>query len=331
MPVHDAAVARMDQPVDAVLDLRLRWRRRPPRDPRPTAFDCTAFFVVVPLCVALWATAVGIGPARVLGFQYAFAYIGIQMLAAWGVNGVTALFATRLLRLVRLPVWACLLVGYALSWPPLYLFYLYEFELFGRLFPEIVSYHARPPVALNSEYLLHAVRYSFPFLPMWFGAIYGYRYLTGVEFFTSSRVSRVAPDDSPVSDRIEVAVAAAPDPAPQPEAPPTAIAPAAPPPFMSASRLPTADTILALKAEEHYIRIWSATGTDMIRYRFGDALQELAGRDGAQVHRSWWINWAAVRGWRQRGRSLELQLVNDQRVPVSLAYKAEVHRRLPSA
>lgn len=316
----------MDELAAAQLGSFDGWRLHQGRDLRPSPRDVLLFFVGLPLFVALWATAVGIGPARVLGFQYGYLYVSIQMLAAWCVNGMTALAASRLMKSIRPPLWAILLVGFALSWVPLYLFYRYHFALFSSVFPEIVAPATRPPIGWHADYLIHAARYSLPFVPMWLMAIYGYRFMTGVQFFAAAdanmhaRSGPVRPDrTAPVAER-----QAPPVPAPIPATPSR-------PAFLASSRLRRDELIIAIKAEEHYIRIWSRGGNDLIRYRFGDAVQEIDDRDGAQIHRSWWINWSAVTAWRQRGRSLELVLQNGLHVPVSLAYKAEAHRRLQAA
>jgi hypothetical protein len=294
-------------------------RAQPPsRDLRPGARDRVLFFLGLPLACALWATSVGIGPARVLGFQYGLAYVGTQMLAAFCGNGLAALAAAQMLRRFALPLWVVLLAGYALSWLPLYTFYLYHFAWFSHLFPEIVAPTNRPPTGFTTQYLFHAARYSLHFIPMWLAAVYGYRFLTGVQFFDagdSSRVPRAAPDAT-----VGHAVA--------PRSAGLTRDAADAPGFLAASRLPHGAVTLAIKAEEHYIRIWSASGTDMIRYRFSDAVRELADQDGAQVHRSWWISWDAVRNCRHRGRALELVLDNGLEVPVSLAYKADAQRQL---
>jgi hypothetical protein len=285
---------------------RTRWSPGFGNAPRaPTGRDRWFFFVGLPLFFALWATAVGIGPARVLPFHYGFLYIATQMTAAFCVNGLAAYTAALLLRRWPLPLWQVLLCGYALSWAPLYTFYLQHFHVFCAFFPEIIAPTNRPPAGMTAAYLLHVTRYSLPFAPMWLGAVYGYRFVTGVQFFVKpgSTVTRV----------------------PAPASPASALTVAA---FMAESRLPAGEKILAVAADEHYIRVWTASGSDMIRYRFSDAVGDLADRDGAQVHRSWWIDWSAVTGYGRRGKSVELMLANGLKIPVSLAYKAEVLRRM---
>ncbi|MCC2973422.1 LytTR family DNA-binding domain-containing protein [Massilia sp. IC2-476] len=82
--------------------------------------------------------------------------------------------------------------------------------------------------------------------------------------------------------------------------------------------------LLALSAEDHYLRIITAAGSDLILMRFADALVELGDSAGLQVHRSWWVAHGAVRSLgRDKGR-LSLTLHNGLEVPVSRTYVAAV-------
>ena len=71
--------------------------------------------------------------------------------------------------------------------------------------------------------------------------------------------------------------------------------------------------------------MWTDQGSDLIRFRFNDAMALLESSNGFQVHRSWWVNPASVRKVIRKGRSLELQIDDTLKVPVSLAYKAVVN------
>ena len=53
--------------------------------------------------------------------------------------------------------------------------------------------------------------------------------------------------------------------------------------------------IRAVQAEDHYLRIHTDRGSDLILMRLSDALDELEGLEGAQTHRSWWVAREAVR------------------------------------
>ncbi len=70
---------------------------------------------------------------------------------------------------------------------------------------------------------------------------------------------------------------------------------AAPPAFLE--RLPPrlrGAELYAVRAEDHYLRLYTSRGEDMILMRLADALTELEGLEGAQVHRSWWVARSAV-------------------------------------
>lgn len=93
------------------------------------------------------------------------------------------------------------------------------------------------------------------------------------------------------------------------------------------SRLPvkyrTAE-LYAVSAEDHYLRIHTSHGEELILMRLADALRELAGADGLQVHRSWWVAKAAVRDTRRQGGKLSLVLPSGKEAPVSRTFQAEV-------
>ncbi|MFN4183287.1 MAG: LytTR family DNA-binding domain-containing protein [Hyphomonas sp.] len=93
------------------------------------------------------------------------------------------------------------------------------------------------------------------------------------------------------------------------------------------SRLPvryrTAE-LYAVSAEDHYLRIHTSFGEELILMRLTDALRELAGADGLQVHRSWWVAKAAVRDTLRQGGKLSLMLASGKQAPVSRTFLADV-------
>ncbi len=109
----------------------------------------------------------------------------------------------------------------------------------------------------------------------------------------------------------------------------------APPPVAIATAPPTVETriafldrlpprlrgaaILAVEAEDHYLRVHTDQGSDLILLRLSDALGELAGLDGAQTHRSWWVARAAVRDVARSDGRATLTLEAGLKVPVSRA------------
>lgn len=78
--------------------------------------------------------------------------------------------------------------------------------------------------------------------------------------------------------------------------------------------------IHAVEAEDHYLRVHTDRGSDLILMRLTDAVTELDGLEGAQTHRSWWVARAAVvDAERGDGRAV-LTLKSGVRVPVSRTY-----------
>jgi DNA-binding LytR/AlgR family response regulator len=78
--------------------------------------------------------------------------------------------------------------------------------------------------------------------------------------------------------------------------------------------------IRAVQAEDHYLRIHTDRGSDLILMRLSDALEELNGLEGAQTHRSWWVARDAVRDVARGDGRATLTLDGDVTVPVSRRY-----------
>lgn len=75
--------------------------------------------------------------------------------------------------------------------------------------------------------------------------------------------------------------------------------------------------LVALEMEDHYLRVHTRLGSDLILLRMRDALSELDGLDGAQVHRSWWVARSAVERVERDGRNVLLVLCGGLHAPVA--------------
>jgi DNA-binding LytR/AlgR family response regulator len=75
--------------------------------------------------------------------------------------------------------------------------------------------------------------------------------------------------------------------------------------------------LIAVEAEDHYLRVHTDAGDELITARFGDALIELAGLAGYQTHRSWWVAAGAIEAVRWRRGRGELRLATGLTAPVS--------------
>ncbi|MFN3669743.1 MAG: LytTR family DNA-binding domain-containing protein [Brevundimonas sp.] len=78
--------------------------------------------------------------------------------------------------------------------------------------------------------------------------------------------------------------------------------------------------IRAVSSEDHYLRIHTDRGSDLVLMRLSDALVELEGLEGAQTHRSWWVAKDAVRGVSRGDGRATLTLEGGIEAPVSRRY-----------
>lgn len=78
--------------------------------------------------------------------------------------------------------------------------------------------------------------------------------------------------------------------------------------------------LIAIEAHDHYLKVHTDAGAELVAMRFGDALAELAQAHGWRVHRSWWVAADAVEGVRWRRGVGEMQLAGGLAAPVSRTY-----------
>ncbi|MDP1630742.1 MAG: LytTR family DNA-binding domain-containing protein [Caulobacter sp.] len=105
--------------------------------------------------------------------------------------------------------------------------------------------------------------------------------------------------------------------------PETHAGPAGSQPARFLARLPArlrGASLHAVQAEDHYLRLHTSKGQDLILMRLSDAVAELEGLEGAQVHRSWWVARDAVEDSRRGDGRAVLTLTGGVQVPVSRAY-----------
>ena len=96
---------------------------------------------------------------------------------------------------------------------------------------------------------------------------------------------------------------------------------APPPAFLE--RLPArlrGSALYAVEAEDHYLRLHTSKGADLILMRLSDAIDELEGIEGAQTHRSWWVARDGVDEARRADGRATLRLKDGAEVPVSRTY-----------
>lgn len=95
------------------------------------------------------------------------------------------------------------------------------------------------------------------------------------------------------------------------------------------SRLPSrlGEEIVALEAEDHYLRVHTILGSDLVLMRLSDAIAAIEPDRGLQVHRSWWVAQDAIRQIVRSEQRSHLRLRNGLLVPVGRTYSAAVRSR----
>lgn len=111
------------------------------------------------------------------------------------------------------------------------------------------------------------------------------------------------------------------DPAPEPE-PPT------PMPRLVARLEPQVQgDLLSMSVRNHYVDVQTTRGTGSVLMRFSDAISEVSPVDGAQIHRSHWVAWAAVAAVEKEDGKLFLRLHSGSRIPVSRNHRDKLEQR----
>lgn len=117
--------------------------------------------------------------------------------------------------------------------------------------------------------------------------------------------------------------------APVPERDQPEAEPAAAPPGVAASPLharlePGFPPILALAAEDHYVRVIAEGRSALVLMTLAEASALMPDEAGAQVHRSWWVAKSAVTGQQRSRRDVLLTLPGGVCAPVSRSRIADL-------
>ncbi|WP_371396867.1 LytTR family DNA-binding domain-containing protein [Fretibacter rubidus] len=75
--------------------------------------------------------------------------------------------------------------------------------------------------------------------------------------------------------------------------------------------------IYALSSEDHYVRIITSEGDDLVLMRLSDAIKEVAPLPGLSPHRSWWVAEGGTKTVKRIDGKTVITLANDISIPVS--------------
>ncbi len=103
------------------------------------------------------------------------------------------------------------------------------------------------------------------------------------------------------------------------------------PNFAERAGVSEANPIQHVTAEDHYVQVRTLSGTQRLLMRFSDALEQLQGLDGLQVHRSHWVSRAAIRRLDKRGSRFVIVLDDESEIPVSRGFQPSVVAGLAAA
>ena len=94
--------------------------------------------------------------------------------------------------------------------------------------------------------------------------------------------------------------------------------------FMALLPLEKRGELICLEMSDHYLKVYTDKGHEMLLMRFKDALAQLDQYPGLQTHRSWWVATSAIESLSKNGTKSILHLSNQLQVPVSKTYAEQV-------
>jgi hypothetical protein len=288
---------------------------------RPSKRELAFLYFVPPLLMAL---SLGMYRAGIgLPIPLSLALWSSVCLISWWLSEAFSHLSSRVLRPWHPPLWLVLTLGYLMN---LWISSLYNVPIVAALIeigqvprsPDLVAYFELERSLFDPNYLWMLLRAGAAGLVVWLTANLLFERLSGTDRFGTS----VAMAGTSVSRAAQM-------PAHLAQAAPPAVAPRelVLPRFFSRLEklhgLPP-DELIAVEAEDHYVRVHSRRGKELIYYRFRDALEELRDWDGLHTHRSVWVRRSTVTGVEESGRSTWVVLDSGDRLPVSYANRALV-------
>jgi hypothetical protein len=259
---------------------------------------------------------------------------------AWTCNEVFTRLAAAAARPWRPPLWVVLLIGSCIAGFTSRFWTVPLFDLVSLLEmpPNGEMYRTVPRDLSDPAYVARLAQALVSGSVAWLVANSLFERLTGVVRFPESTAPRAWRQSRPESLAVPtvpmpaVAIPADAPPVVMPLAPAASPAPAAAPGFEVApspeprflarmTRFPgtrIAD-VHAVEAEDHYVKVHTSAGAELVYYRFADALEDLRAHDGLQVHRSFWVRRGAIERVDVTGRQWEVVVPRGLRVPVSRA------------
>ena len=103
-----------------------------------------------------------------------------------------------------------------------------------------------------------------------------------------------------------------------------------PPPLLARLKPGNRGAILRLSAEDHYTRVVTSRGQELLLLRFSDAVKEVGDTSGLQIHRSHWIADRHVAQLRKTDGGLSVLANDGTLLPISRASQKSARERFGS-
>lgn len=278
-----------------------------------------ALYVLIPLLLLALPLAllkVAVGPDTSL--VVALFLWSATVMVGWLASAIGSEIIYRLFARWRPPLWVITLcgplaIGFLLRQPILEILTLAQL-----LHPQAAS--SAPPAALSVDFIVHFLYRVLPGVLTWTVVNYIFDRVLDVPRYRYPARDLAVAAPAPALDDFANAPANA---AANSEAPPRARVPAL------LQRLPQSQrgALLALKSDDHYVRVYTDAGEALILMRLSDAIIRAAPVTGMQVHRSHWVADEAVRSFQRTGHTGTLTLSNGLEIAVSRSYVRDVERK----
>lgn len=264
------------------------------------------FYIGIPMFVGLllgWNKAfVGADVSRTVAISF---WAGLALLE-WFAAVVCSQIMYVILRPLRPSPTVIWLAGVSLA-ALLFFYPISRYLEFGSMLGGMTHLPAHLRAESMTQFLRMASADIFPGMALWMAANYFYAEFLGIP-------------------RHQYAVAESPIARTQ-TGPPTTVAETAEtaqPQFMQQVAASKRGQIMALEAQDHYVKVTTDRGNDLIHYRFSDAVRDARVLAGLRVHRSHWVAAHAITELTRANHGYQLQLSNGAEVPVSRSYLRDV-------
>ncbi|PNU03375.1 LytTR family DNA-binding domain-containing protein [Novosphingobium guangzhouense] len=261
-----------------------------------TPWQLCVHFIGVPVFLGFVAGWPQAGRTVAWPKEHAIAFwIGLS-LCGWWANDIVTRALARPLRGWGMPLWATLVIGVVVASLPSDGALKLWVHAYLAMFPDLPMTRPMPQIRLDAALFFKTHIYGYIEWPLinlmlfhlWKMPCFGYR------------------------PRL-------------PEAPSTSVSVESVLPFMTRVPVSLRGDVLALAAEQHYLRVYTSAGNALILYRLSQAVSELGGR-GLQVHRSFWVASGAVVRVAGSAAAPRLVLQGGLEVPVSRSFRQTVQQ-----